>query len=242
MFLAVGALVMASCGGGGGSLSAPPATSFRANIPGDSWTYNVHIDFGSLGSFPGSLSVALTNDTYQGVPTVRSTQTFVIDTNNGPSSVVSYAEIGLDGQLLAETQNGILLAVTSNTFSIPGTIGPNTSSSGVTTFSDNETITQTFNVVGTDQISTPSGSYSCWVATQKAVQSTGTTDAFRIWEAPETGNYVRLTDTTTSTNSAGYTYTASLASTVTASQQNRFNIPGLVIRAMAHAIRPPVVR
>lgn len=198
-----------------------PATTFRANEPGDTWNYSVSISFGQFGAYAGTLSNALTSDTYNGAASVRDTQTFNLALNTGPSTITSYSEISPSGVLLADMDNAVLYAVTSDTFSTGSTIGPTTSTSGMITLSNGVTLSETYKVIGAEWVQTAAGSYACWIVSQKVVNSDGTKDDFTIWMAPETGNYVRITDTTVNPDGTGYTYTASLTSIVTVLPQYR---------------------
>ena len=211
------AVAVTSCGGGGGNTPpAQPVATYRANAVGDSWTYKVAIDFGQFGSDKGSLSSVLTADTYNGQPSIRDTEDFLIDYSTGPHDTVSYSESSTNGTLLATMVNAVLYGVTNDTFSIGSTLSQTTSASGVITLSNGETLTETFRIVGTAYCTTPAGKFACWVATQSTVDSNGTTDHFTMWIAPETGNYVQLKDTTLNPDGTGYTYTASLTAMVSA--------------------------
>jgi len=208
------AVLLASCGGGGSGASVQPATTFRSNQVGDSWNYSVSINFGQFGAYRGTLNEGLTADTYNGLASIRDTQTFNLALNTGPSTITSYSEISPQGVLLADMVNAVLYGVTSDTFSIGGSIDSTTSTSGVITLSDGVTITETFKVIGAEVVNTAAGSYACWIVSQKVVNSNGTSDSFVIWMAPQIGNYVRITDTTVNPDGTGYTYTASLTSMV----------------------------
>jgi len=210
------AVLLASCGGGGGGSAVHPVTTFRANIPGDSWMYDVAINFGQFGAYKGTMSEALTDDTYNGQATVRDTQTFNLALKTGPSTTTSYSEIALDGTLLAIMLSDVLYAVTSDTFFLGATIGPTTSANGVITVSTGETLTQSYTVVGQEEVQTAGGRFACWIVSQRVSYSTGASDNFVLWVAPETGNFVKITDTTNNGDGTGYTYTASLTSMVTA--------------------------
>ena len=218
--LAVCAMVLSSCGGGGGGI-VHPATTFRANQVGDIWLYSVAINFGQFGAYTGTLTDSLTSDTYNGQPSIRNTQTFNLLLNTGPSTITSYSEISPQGVLLADMVSAVLYPVTSDTFSTGSTIGSTTSDSGVITLSNGETITETYKVIGTEVVQTQVGSFACWIVKQTVVNSNGVKDDFTIWMAPETGNYVRIDDTTQNPDGTGYTYTASLTSIVTPTSQNR---------------------
>ncbi len=209
------AFVVVSCGGAGAGVPQP-ATLFRANVAGDTWVYAVNINYGIFGDYNGSLSNVLTSDTYQGKPSVRDTQTFILLLNTGAATITSYSESSSQGDLLADMVSGVLYPVTSDTFVIGPTIGPSTADSGAITLSNGETLTESFKVVGAEWVSTRAGNFPCWVAQQQATNSDGTTDTFVLWMAPEIGTYVKITDTTEIAGVVQYSYTASLVSLVTA--------------------------
>ena len=216
--LVLSGAIMASCGGGGGASSPPvhPATTYRANNVGDSWTYNVNIDFGIFGKSTGTLVQALSSDTYNGQPSIRDSQAFHLQTPSGPSSTYSYSEISPQGVLLAVMVNTVLYGVTDNTYSTGNTIDASTSASGVITLSNSSTLTEHFKVLGAEYCVTPAGTFACWVAEQTVVNSDGTSDRFTMWIDPSVGTYVKITDTTKNPGNVGYTYTSILASMVTA--------------------------
>ncbi len=193
-----------------------PATTFRSNVAGDAWNYEVEtINFGIFGSYHGTLTEALTDDTYGGSKSLRFTETFNLQLQTGPAAITSYEELSPSGALLAELDNGTLTAVKSDTFSVPTPLSLSTDTTGVITLADGTSFAITYKIVGKTQLSTPAGSFSCWVVHESVVHSNGTTDAFTIWVAPETGNYVQVADKTVNPDGTGYQYTASLTSIVT---------------------------
>lgn len=215
------AVAVSSCGGGGGSPTVvQPVSTFRANQPGDSWNYVVSINFGQFGSYTGTLSQSISNDTFNGSPSIKQTQVFDLALKTGPSSVTSYSEYSPTGVLLAETINAVLLTVATDTFNVSGTLSSTTNDSGVITFTSGLTIDDTYRVIGTGATSTPAGSFNCWIVDQSAVRSDGVSDEFETWVAPETGNFVKLRDTTNNGNGTGYTYTATLTSMVTSQSKS----------------------
>jgi hypothetical protein len=220
--LAIAALssALTACGGGGGS-SIHPDTTFRSNAIGDSWTYSVSIDFTGFGTYGGTLTEALSSDTYNSAQTIRSTQTFDLQLQQGPATLTSYSEIGTSGTLLAMEVNGSLESVASDTFSVPSTIGAGTSTSGKISLADGETLTETYRVVGTATVATEAGTFECWVVRQTVAWSDGASDAFTLWEAPQVGNYVKISDFTTNSDGSSYSYSASLTSMVTAAATER---------------------
>ena len=192
-----------------------PASVLRANGPGDSWNYSVSITYSDgFGTYTGTLAEALTSDTYNNQPTVRSTRTFNLTLSSGPATITSYSEVGMQGQLLAEFDNGTLEAVTGDTFQSPATLGPGVSASGTVTLADGTSLHETYRVVGSASVMTAEGAFNCWVVDQEVDHSDGTKDVFTAWIAPETGNYVKLTDTTTQPGALTYSYTVSLTSMV----------------------------
>lgn len=134
-------VLLVSCGGGGGGGSVSPVTQFRSNTVGDSWNYSVAINFGVFGAYKGTMTEALTGDTYNSLPSIRDTQTFYLTLKTGPATLTSYSEISPQGALLATTLSDVLYAVTGDTFSVGSTIGPTTSTTGVITVSTGETPT-----------------------------------------------------------------------------------------------------
>ncbi len=209
--------MVAGCGGG---TPVHPASTFRANKPGDSWNYAVSIDFGIFGKYSGTLTESISADTYNNQSSVRSTRTFYLQLQNGPATITSYDEFSLDGALLAELVNGNLVAVTGDTFAVPSTIGPSTAVSGTVTLADGETITQTYKVMDTARVSTQGGVFDCWVVRETVNRSAGSSDVFTLWVAPETGNYVKISDNTTNSDGSTYSYTATLTSMVTANTRS----------------------
>lgn len=225
-------ILLCACGGGGSPYAVQPAATFRSNGPGDSWNYNVSITFtgygANFGTYTGTLTEAMTSDTYDNQDTVRFSQTFNLNLQQGPANISSYSEIGLNGQLLAEVDNGQLVAVTSNTFQPPSTLGPGVSAKGTVTLADGTSLAETYTVVGAEDVVTDAGVFRCWKVDQTVAHSDGTSDAFTAWVAPETGNYVKLSDTTTNPDSTAYTYTVSLTSMVAATSGSiRLSWPGL---------------
>ena len=230
------AVAAASCGGGGGGQAVvQPSTTYRANVPGDSWSYAVNIDFGQFGSYTGTLSQSLSNDTYNGAPSIKQTQQFDLMLKTGPSNVTSYSEFSPTGQLLAETINASWEVVSSDTFNVPSTPSIGASSSGVISFASGLTTTETYKIVGAAPVATAAGSYNCWIVDQSAVRSDGVSDKFTSWVAPETGNFVVLKDTTNNGDGTGYTYTARLTSLVAATTNRRPFVHS--IEMVAKAIR-----
>jgi len=236
-WLTVGAFVACSCGGGGGGGTAvQPATTYRANHPGDEWDYVVSIDFGKFGKYPGTLSITLANDTYNGSPSIKQTQVFTLQLKTGPSPVTSYEEFSPQGVLLAETIDANLQVVSSNSFSVPSPLALGNAASGKLTFQSGLTINETYKISLATSVNTGTGSYNCWVIDQTAKRSDGVSDTVRLWVAPETGNYVVLKDTTDNGDGTGYTYTAKLTKLVAPVRGSLRPIPNLdrmisVIRA-----------
>lgn len=226
-----------SCGGGGG-VPVNPATTFRSNVVGDSWNYSVSINFGKFGAYRGTLSNALTADTYNGSPSIRDTSTFFLQLKTGPSTITSYSELSPTGVLLADMVNTVLYPVTSDTFGVGHTIGPKTSTAGVITLSNGETITETYKVTGAESVQTAVGTYACWVVSQTVIDSNGTKDYFTLWVAPETGSYVKIADRTLNPDGTGYTYVASLTSAVTAPDARPVSSTG-ALRGTFTLPRPP---
>jgi len=199
-------------------MAVNPATTFRANVPGDSWNYSVSIDFESygtdFGTYTGTLNENLANDTYNNQPSVRSSSTFNLQLQYGPATITSYSELATTGGLLAEEENGNLVAVTGDTFSMPSTIGPDTNVSGTVTLAGGETIAESYKVFSKAQISTQAGTFECWLVAENINRSDGSSDTIKLWVAPETGNYVKVVDSTTNSDGETYTYTALLTSMV----------------------------
>ncbi len=212
--LLLGTTIFATSCGGGGVSAVDPVSTYRENLPGDSWQYDVQISFGKFGSYTGTLDILLETDTYKGAPTIKRTQVFHLALKDGPATITSYSEYGADGKLLAESVNAVLLDVISNTLVVPYPFRIGNRASGVTTLSDGSTINQTYAVVDAQPVNTPAGPFSCWVVDETAHRSDGTSDTYRIWVAPETGNYARITDTTVNPDGSGYTYTASLKGSI----------------------------
>lgn len=226
-------VLLASCGGGSSGVAVRPASTYRANQIGDSWTYTVSINFGQFGSYPGTLTEALTSDTYNGEASIRDSQTFHLALNTGPATISSYSEISPSGVLLAEMVNAVLYSVTSDTYAEGDLIGPTTSAGGVVTLSNGDTITESFHVEGAEWVQTPAGQYACWVASESVVNSNGTKDSFTLWIAPETGNYVRVVDKTLNPDGTGYTYTAALSSMITAPELRYGTTPRVALPAIS---------
>lgn len=209
--------VLTACGGGGGT-GAPvkPVSTYRANTVGDSWTYDLSIDLTQKGSGTGSLIHGLSTDTYNGSPSIREYQTFSFKINGQLSTSDGYSELSTDGALIATDVNGTVYPVTSDTFNTGNTLALGTKASGVITLSNGETLTESFEVVGAQNVATPAGTFACWVTKQKVVDSGGITDNFTMWIAPETGSYVMISDVTTTPLGEAYTYTAKLSQFTTA--------------------------
>jgi hypothetical protein len=163
------------------------------------------------------MTEAITSDTYNGNPSVRFTRTFVFQLPQGPSTQVAYSEFDPTGKLLAETVNGSLEAVTSNTFDVPSTLTPTTSVTGTITFADGSTFQETYKVVGYQTVSTPAGTFDCWEVNQTDENSNGNMDTYKLWVAPQTGNYVILDDKTVGPNDNDYTYNVTLTGLTTPS-------------------------
>jgi hypothetical protein len=213
--LAACAAALTSCGGGG-SADVNPATTFRPNVVGDAWNYQVEtINFGVFGSYGGTLSEAFSSDTFNGGPSIRFTRSFDLSFPSGPTTISSYEELSPAGVLLAEQDGSGLSNVVSNTFNVPTPLSLSTQASGVLTLADGSSYTITYKIVGKTQMITLAGTFACWIVNQTVTHSDGTVDTYTLWIAPETGNYVRITDTTTNTDGTGYQYTASLTSIVT---------------------------
>ena len=212
-FVGLALFALCGCGGSGGGPVVPVAT-FSATGPGDTWNYAVNIDFGVFGKFAGTLTEALTNDTYNGNPSVRFTRTFNLQITSGPAILTSFEEISPAGRLLAESVNGSPVAVTQDTFSTPSTLSQTTSTSGEISLDNGESFSSTYRVVGVARTQTGAGTFACWLVNQNVTHSDTTTDAYTMWIAPETGNYVRVKDTTVNPDGTGYTYIAVLTSHV----------------------------
>ena len=212
--LPIAAFLLISCGGGGES-AVRPQNSFRANNIGDSWNYDVSINFGQFGAYKGTIVEALTADTYSGQSTIRDTRTFYLTLKTGPATITSYSEISLKGVLLATMVNAKLYDVISDTFTVGRTIDGSTRTAGVITLSNGTTLTETYRVVGTEKVATKAGTFDCWVVAQTVISSDGTIDRFTMWVAPEIGGYVKISDRTVNPDGSGYTYVASLTSIVT---------------------------
>ncbi len=228
-------VTLASCGGGGGQVEVLPATTYRANGPGDAWDYSVQIDFGRFGAYSGTLTESFSDDTYNGSPSIKKTSVFNLALKTGPSTITSYAEFSPSGQLLAETVNAVVQVVSSNTLSVPSPLAIGNSASGTLTFNSGLTIAETYKITGAQNVSTPNGVYSCWIINQTAKRSDGVSDKSISWVAPETGNFVMLKDTTDNGDGTGYTYIAKLTSIITPKQKNRaFHQP---IDMVANAVR-----
>ncbi|MDR3689881.1 MAG: hypothetical protein P4L46_10915 [Fimbriimonas sp.] len=216
------AFLLSGCGGGGGTSAIHPSPTSRSNQPGDAWNYVVSIDFGKFGSYRGTLSDTLSNDTFNGAPSIRETQVFDLLLKTGPSVITSYAEYSTTGQLLAETIDAVLQTVQSDTFATSGTFALGNSDAGTITFASGLTIAETYKVVSVGAASTSVGSFDCWIVDQTAKRSDGVSDRFVLWIAPETGNSVRMQDTTNNGDGTGYTYTASLTSMATPQSRRPF--------------------
>jgi hypothetical protein len=207
------AALASSCGGGGGSIP-DPASTYRQNQPGDQWNYSVSINFGIFGSYGGTLTEVLSPDTYNGQPTTMDTRTFNLQLQTGPGTITDYTETNAQGQLVAEDINGALEGVTSDTFNPPSQLALDQSASGVIAFSGGLTFTETYRVSGAEYINTPAGQFDCWVIQQTNMHSDGTSDSSTSYVAPEIGNAVKIVETTVNPDGSGYTYTATLTSTV----------------------------
>lgn len=236
------AVLLVSCGGGGATQEVHPATSFRVNNVGDSWTYSVAIDFGQFGAYKGTMTDALTSDTYSGQPSVRDTQTFNLALKTGPAVLTSFSEISAQGALLATTLNDVLYPVTGDTFHVASTIGPTTNDAGVISISTGETLTETYKVIGAERMATPAGTFNCWIVLQKVVYSTGASDDFAMWIAPEIGSFVRITDKTINADGSGYTYTAVLTSANPAPSAGKPPVGVRLIRSPLSILSRPAVR
>ncbi|HWD40030.1 MAG TPA: hypothetical protein VG944_14370 [Fimbriimonas sp.] len=213
---ALAIVLLAGCGGGGGP-SVHPATTYRSNGPGDTWSFSLDFDFGQFGKGPGTMVESLSTDTYNNAPSIKDAKSFRITLPHQNIAIDEYAELGTDGSLLAELINGTLLALTSSTFRLPPTIDRSTAASGTLTFSGGYSITQQYRVVGAERITVPAGKFDCWVVSEQAQRSDGSSDNYRFWIAPETGHYVQATDTTDNGDGTGYTYTMKMTSMQTAS-------------------------
>jgi hypothetical protein len=196
----------------------------------------VAINFGVFGAYKGTMTEALTGDTYNSLPSIRDTQTFYLTLKTGPATLTSYSEISPQGALLATTLSDVLYAVTGDTFSVGSTIGPTTSTTGVITVSTGETLTESYKVVGSESVVTQAGTFACWIVNQKVAYSTGASDDFTMWVAPETGNFVRISDKTIDADGTSYTYTASLTSIVTAANRSHANTKRMIGSGLTSAL------
>ena len=236
-------IAVASCGGGGGGqTTVTPATTYRANGPGDAWDYSVQIDFGRFGAYKGTLNESYSDDTYNGSPSIKKTSVFNLALKTGPSTITSYAEFSPSGQLLAETINAVLEVVSTNSMAIPYPLGLGQSATGTLTFASGLTILETYKISNAQLVSTPDGTYSCWVVNQTAKRSDHVSDTTIQWVAPETGNFVMLKDTTDNGDGTGYTYIARLTSITAPKRKNRafyqpIDLVANVVRTLAVNVR-----
>jgi hypothetical protein len=163
----------------------------RSNAIGDSWTYNVTTTLPIIGNGSGTYTSALSADSYHNQPTVQSSVTYNLNYPNGPITLGSYSESTLAGVLVAEISHGLLTAVKSETFHFPSTFTSTLQTSGVLTLADGTIVKQHIQVVGTQQVTVPAGSFPCWVVQEKDVRNDGTTDNYTLYMAPAVGNWVK---------------------------------------------------
>jgi len=207
------------CGGSAGpSGPVTPVATYRKNAPGDAWNFNVtlSINGGTLGTYKGTLEEAMANDEYNGAASVRYDRIFHLQLQTGPATLTGSVQLSPDGGLLAEYLNGAYVNVVSDTLSIPSTLAVGVQASGRITLENGMTFDETFSVVDKQRVVTGAGTFDCWVVNENVAASTGTVDTFKLWIAPQTGNYVQFTDTTVNADNSDYTYNANLTSLVTA--------------------------
>lgn len=203
------------CGSDSGN-GAPVGTKTRALQAGDSWTYDVSGQTQS-GSYSGTTLLSVGQDTLAGVSVLAGTSTVnaVWNGSNISSTSVTYMQQdATTGDLLQygikdSNTNNVVVTVTDRPLPImwPGTWEAGKTITATAHYSNGNTESISYTIIGQESVATPAGAITAWKLTLSASSNAGTSTG-TSWFSPEIGNYVRID----STNSVG-TFSTILRST-----------------------------
>lgn len=195
---------------------APAVSKMRTLQAGDSWTYDVSGQTSS-GSYSGTSTLIITQDTLAGTPVLAGTSTVnaVWNGSSTNSTSVSYMQQdSLTGDVHAygiknSNTNNQVVTVTDQPLPLvwPGTWETGKSISATMHYSNSTSETVSYTINGQESVTTPAGVITAWKLTLSNSSNAGTSTG-TFWFSPELGNYVKINQT----NSLG-TFSHTLTST-----------------------------
>ena len=228
LFLSLLLLPFYGCGGGGGNVAAinfPLTTQTRTVATGDTATYAVS------GTVRDNVTQQVANITGTMTYTVGSspfnngvgnTITVAMNLTSSNNATISRNQTSFFAQDNTRTMrkvgdnggsNGALRVANAPYIILPGSWSVGQSYTNLVQFDNNDSSTETFNVIGTENVATPMGTFSAWKALETVNNNGGVQVNETSWYAPALATFVRSDISLVAPEGYTLTMTAVLSST-----------------------------